>query len=208
MKVIGLTGGIGTGKSTASEYLIDKGFVHIDADKIGAAITADGSPVLKVLDEVFGPNGEMGVPGTDILNSEGNLDRKALASVVFVSEEKTQKLNSIMFEKIIDDIKALIEKYEREGEKYVLIDAPLLFEAGADSLCDKVIVITAEKDIRIRRVCDRDGATPDEVCSRIDRQLGDSEKVMKADYLVDNSFDRDHLFKQLEEICKFIVDNN
>ena len=97
MKVIGLTGGIGTGKSTAAKYLVDKGFAHIDADKIGAEITADGSPVLKTLDEVFGPEGEMGVPGTAILDENGNLNRKALASVVFTDSKKTDKLNSIMF---------------------------------------------------------------------------------------------------------------
>lgn len=206
MKVIGLTGGIGTGKSTAAKYLVDKGFAHIDADKIGAEITADGSPVLKTLDEVFGPEGEMGVPGTAILDENGNLNRKALASVVFTDSKKTDKLNSIMFSKIIADIHDKLDTMKGQGVNAVLLDAPLLFEAGVDTLCDSVVLITADKDTKIQRVCKRDGVTPEDVKNRIDKQLDDSEKIKKSDYIIDNSSDLDNLHKQLEEIYKIVVD--
>lgn len=206
MKVIGLTGGIGTGKSTAAKYLVDKGFAHIDADKIGAEITADGSPVLKTLDEVFGTEGEMGVPGTAILDENGNLNRKALASVVFTDSKKTDKLNSIMFSKIIADIHEKLDTMKGQGVNAVLLDAPLLFEAGVDTLCDSVVLITADKDTKIQRVCKRDGVTPEDVKNRIDKQLDDSEKIKKSDYIIDNSSDLDNLHKQLEEIYKIVVD--
>ena len=88
IKVLGLTGGIGTGKSTAAAYLKEIGFAHIDADQISRGLTSDGSPMLEILNSVFGPDGEMGIPGKHILDENRSLDRKALASIVFVDEKK------------------------------------------------------------------------------------------------------------------------
>ena len=99
--VIGLTGGIGTGKSTVAEYLKKGNYAHVDADQIGRDLTADGSDLLPVLDQVFGPEGEMGEPEKPILRADGSLDRKALGAIAFSAQEKKEKLDEIMLKHII-----------------------------------------------------------------------------------------------------------
>ena len=201
--ILGLTGGIGTGKSTASEYLKDKGFLQIDADAISRHITADGSPVLKVLDSVFGPEGELGVEGHKILDENGSLMRQSLADIVFTDEAKKNKLNEIMLTQIIAIIDDKVKEYrESDSELKVLLDAPLLLEAGLDSRCDKVMVIVADKDVRISRVQSRDGISAKQVQDRIDNQMSDDEKTARADYVVDNSKDLNHLYTQLDKIVE------
>ena len=199
VRVVGLTGGIGTGKSTAAEYLKKKGFAHIDADQIGRDITADGSPMLPVLDSIFGPTGEYGVEGFDILREDGSLDRKALASIVFTDMNKKLKLDEVMFKAIIAETKRLVEVYSQDDPVGILIDAPLLFEAGLDKECDLVLLIVADMDVRIHRVCARDGATEQEVRNRINSQMSDEEKISRSHVVVDNSGTLKGLEKQLEE---------
>ena len=199
VRVVGLTGGIGTGKSTAAEYLKKKGFAHIDADQIGRDITADGSPMLPVLDSIFGPTGEYGVEGFDILREDGSLDRKALASIVFTDMKKKLKLDEVMFKAIIAETKRLVEVYSQDDPVGILIDAPLLFEAGLDKECDLVLLIVADMDVRIHRVCARDGATEQEVRNRINSQMSDEEKILRSHVVVDNSGTLKELEKQLEE---------
>ena len=94
--VIGLTGGIGTGKSTVAEYLKKVNYAHVDADQIGRDLTADDSELLPVLDQVFGPAGELGEPGKPILREDGSLDRKALGAIAFSAQEKKEKLDEII----------------------------------------------------------------------------------------------------------------
>ena len=199
VRVVGLTGGIGTGKSTAAEYLKKKGFAHIDADQIGRDITADGSPMLLVLDGIFGPTGEYGVEGFDILREDGSLDRKALASIVFTDMNKKLKLDEVMFKAIIAETKRLVEVYSQDDPVGILIDAPLLFEAGLDKECDLVLLIVADMDVRIHRVCARDGATEQEVRNRINSQMSDEEKISRSHVVVDNSGSLEELEEQLEE---------
>lgn len=199
VKVVGLTGGIGTGKSTAAEYLKSKGFAHIDADQIGRDITADGSPMLPVLNSIFGPVGEFGVEGIDILRENGSLDRKALASIVFTDMDKKLKLDEVMFKAIIAETERLMEVYSHEDPVGILIDAPLLFEAGLDKKCDLILLIVADMDVRIHRVCARDGATEQEVRNRINSQMSDEEKIARSDVIVDNSGSLEQLQEQLED---------
>lgn len=200
LKVIGLTGGIGTGKSTAAEYFIKRGFAHIDADAISRGLTADGSDMLPVLDGYFGPDGQYGDGSTQILDSRGNLKRKTLASLVFSDEERRMKLDEIMFARIIAEIDDRIEAYRNAGGgiKGILLDAPLLFEAGLDDRCDVVIVLVADLEMRIARVCIRDDATPDEVRARIKNQMSDNEKIKKADAVIDNSEGLSDLYENLD----------
>lgn len=208
VRVVGLTGGIGTGKSTAAEYLKKKGFAHIDADQIGRDITADGSPMLPVLDGIFGPTGEYGVEGFDILREDGSLDRKALASIVFTDMNKKLKLDEVMFKAIIAETKRLVEVNSQDDPVGILIDAPLLFEAGLDKECDLVLLIVADMDVRIHRVCARDGATEQEVRNRINSQMSDEEKISRSHVVVDNSGSLEELEKQLEEFfSKFSKDS-
>ncbi len=201
VKVLGLTGGIGTGKSTAAEFFRNNNFAHIDADQISRNLTADGSSILPVLDELFGPNGEFGDGRTEILDENGNLIRKAMAAVVFSEKKRRQRLNELMFEEIIGETDRLIERYKSQPEEEIagiLIDAPLLFEAGLDDRCDKTLLLTADIDVRLKRVCLRDNATEEEVMNRIRNQLSDDEKIKLADAVIDNSDGIDELFAKLQ----------
>ena len=205
IKVIGITGGIGTGKSTAAEYLIQKGFAHIDADDISRKLTESGSDMLPVLDEIFGPEGEFGDGKTRILDDKGNLIRKALAAVVFSDINRKSRLDEIMFSRIIariDEKIAWFKRHPAEAGKGVLLDAPLLFEAGLDSRCDLVLVLVADMDVRLARVCCRDSATPEEVRDRIKSQMSDNEKIKKADAVIDNSEERADLYESLDEFLR------
>lgn len=207
LKVLGLTGGIGSGKSTAAEYLKSCGFAHVDADDISRNLTADGSDMLPVLDGIFGPEGPFGEKGKEILRPDGSLDRKALAAIVFSDERKKARLDEVMFREIIAEIDRQIAAYRDEGDgRYIgiMLDAPLLFEAGLDTRCDLVLVIVADENVRIQRVCRRDGATEEEVRSRINNQMSDSDKIKRSDYVIDNSEGLRELMESLDELLEEI----
>ncbi len=208
IKVVGLTGGIGTGKSTAAEFLKKAGFAHVDADEISRGLTADGSPMLAVLDDVFGPKGQMGCEGVEILDENGSLKRKILASVVFVDENKKHKLDELMFSAIIGEIDRQIAQVRNAADDSVcgiLIDAPLLFEAGLDDRCDLILLITADMDVRIKRVCTRDGVNPQDVRNRINNQMSDSEKIERSDVIVENSTTKEDFEAKLKEFQKYFT---
>lgn len=203
IRVLGLTGGIGTGKSTAAEFLKGIGFAHVDADQISRGLTADGSPMLAILDNVFGPEGEMGVAGKVILDENGSLDRKGLAAIVFTDEKKKAKLDEIMMSSIIAEIDRQINDYKQSSEtKGIILDAPLLFEAGLQDRCDKVMLMTADMQVRIERVCLRDNTSEEDVRNRIANQMSDDEKIPMADIVVDNSGSREELIHNLETKIK------
>ena len=125
-----------------------------------------------------------------------------MASVVFAEERRRERLDALMFSEIIGETERLISMYRRkpEGElNGILLDAPLLFEAGLDSRCDEVLLLTADMDVRIERVCRRDGVTADEVMSRISNQMSDEEKIKRADAVVDNSEGIEELFEKLQD---------
>lgn len=213
MMVIGITGGIGSGKSTAAEYLVSLGFACVDADQIGRDITAAGSPVLDVLNREFGPEGKFG-NGSIILSREETsgknvLNRKALADVVFGDEKARKHFDSIIHEKILRIIEEQIERLKHEDSvRGILLDAPLMYEAGCDSMCDVVILVTANMDTRIKRVIERDNTTEDDVRSRIASQMSDSSKAALADFVVDNSASLQELQKKLDDILAEIDKNS
>ena len=205
MKVTGLTGGIGTGKSTAAEYLGKKGFYHIDADDISRGLTALGSPLLPVIDGIFGPKGNMGRPGHKILNCDGSLDRKALAELVFTDGKKKECLEGIMFREIFRIINEEITKGFNTESVGILLDVPLLFETGLDKKCDCVILLVADEDERIKRVCVRDGITAEDVRNRINSQMSDDEKKRKAEIIIDNSGREEELYAKLDFIFDDLI---
>lgn len=194
MKVIGLTGGIGAGKSTVSDYLLDKGFTVIDADKIARSMTEKGSETLQALTEAF---------GEDILFTDGCLDRKKLAAIVFSDEKKRLVLEELTTKKVVQIVEEKITGLQEEGyEAPVFIDAPLLFESGADKLCDAVWLVDASIDIRIRRVMARDDVTSEEVKRRILNQMSSSEKIARSTDIIDNSKGKEALYEQVERLLE------
>ena len=191
-RVIGLTGGIGTGKSTVSSFLKEKGFEIIDADIIAREIVEPGNKALRDIEKAF---------GSEYICADGTLDRKKLGKAVFDSVEKKQLLDSIMIAEIKDEIM----KRAQACEGICFVDAPLLFEAGLADMMDEIIVVDAEADIRIRRVCDRDGITAEDVRKRISMQMPSEEKIRLSDIVIDNSGNREELYRQLEELVKRYV---
>lgn len=194
MEVIGLTGGIGTGKSTVTEYLVHKGFPVIDADAISHKITEKGSPALDRLREAF---------GNEYFTEDGELDRKKMASLVFNSPEDKEKLESIITLQVLIDMEKKLELLEKQGSAgTVFLDVPLLYESGADELTDAVWLVTADEEERIRRVMDRDMCSRNEVLDRMRHQMTCEEKAKLADEIIDNSFGRDELYNRIEELIR------
>lgn len=200
MYIIGVTGGIGTGKSTATEYMRSKGYGYIDVDQIGRNLTAEGQPLLEIIGKEFGC-----VQRTGNLGNKLVLDRVALADIVFNDKKAKDRFDSIVHAEIIKIIDAKLEEYK---EKYrlglfdsnVILDAPLLFESGINEKCDVIIVITCDINKRITRVGKRDGLSSDKLQDRIRNQLDDEIKVNLADYVVNNSGTEEELYEQLDHI--------
>lgn len=194
MEILGLTGGIGTGKSTVSAYLIEKGFAIVDSDLIARQVVEPGMPSLKELEEAF---------GSSIINEDGTLDRKGLASIVFNDVEQRKVMDKIMHKAILAEIRTQVDRHVAEGKAAgVIIDAPLLFEVGLDKWCDRVLLVVADMEVRIDRVCARDNATREEVEARIRNQLSDDEKIKRSDIIVDNSGTLEDLHKQLDQFIE------
>ncbi|MBQ0084041.1 MAG: dephospho-CoA kinase, partial [Clostridiales bacterium] len=145
--ILGLTGQTGAGKTTAQEIALKYGFTILDCDKIARETVKKGSAALNMLCRVF---------GDEILNESGELNRKKMAEIAFSSRENTEKLNSTLLPFITEDIKNLIEK--DTGER-ILLDAPTLFESGADKLCDKTVGVIAPEGLRLSRIIEGDGIT-------------------------------------------------
>lgn len=194
MKIIGLTGGIGAGKSTVTEILIKEGYPVIDADRISRKITEKGSPVLEKIAGVFG--NDMILPG-------GELDRKKMASLVFSDSEKRLRLEEITTKEVVRIIAEKLDRMKSRGQTGpVFIDAPLLFESGADRLTDLVWTVDADISVRIERVCARDGATPQEVRDRIAAQMSSSRRAERSAEVIDNSKGKEELCRQVKELLK------
>lgn len=188
MKLIGLTGGIGAGKSTVSDYLKQKGYPVLDADLVAREIVEPGTETLSELSRTF---------GEEILNPDGSLDRGALAKIAFSDPENKKILDQIMHGKVIEILlsraKAITE------EPVVFIDVPLLFETGMDRYMDQVWLVDADEDVRIQRVMERDGSSMEDVRKRILYQSGRDEKIKRSDVVLNNCCDRDILYEQIDE---------
>lgn len=192
MEIIGLTGGIGTGKSTVSNYLREQNFAIVDADLISRQVVEPGMPLLSELEAAF---------GSSIILKDGSLDRKGLASIVFHDKQQKQKMESIMHKAILAEMRRQIDDYEKEGKhKGIIIDAPLLFEIGLEKWCNQVWLVVADLDVRIQRVCARDHAIPEEVEARIRNQMSDDEKRNLSDSILDNSTTLESLHTQIHKL--------
>ncbi|SHJ54078.1 dephospho-CoA kinase [Tepidibacter formicigenes] len=196
MKVIGLTGSIGSGKSTVSNMLIEKNIKIIDADKISREILNRGN----TLQEIFTYFGD------DIKNSDGSLNRKKLGSIVFSDEDKLIKLNSITHPKIKEEIEEKINFYKDLGEKIIIVDAPLLIEANLNYMVDLVLLIICNEEAQIKRIMSRDKISREEAVSRIKVQMSVDEKKKYADYIIDNSYTMDELKMEIEKFLDNLED--
>ncbi len=193
MKIIGLTGGIASGKSTVSQLLIEHGINIIDADKIAREVVQKGTIGLNKIVAHF---------GDEILNSDGTLNRKALGAIVFEDDNKLSALNGIMHPLIEQRIDDVAKYYQKENCKFIILDAPLLFEVGLDKRCNEVWLVVVNKDIQLQRLMARDGIELAMAEKIIASQMPLSEKMKKADVYIDNNGGKEALKKQVLELIK------
>ncbi|UUV19005.1 dephospho-CoA kinase [Fusobacteria bacterium ZRK30] len=190
--ILGLTGGIASGKSTVSKKLKELGSYIIDADKISREVS-DSTKVLKVLEENF---------GSEIID-QGHLDRQKLREIIFGSDKKRELLNNIMHPVIVKKIVEEIEKNRRE--KLIILDIPLLYETGLEYLCDKVLVVCTDENIQVERIKARDGIEEELAKKIIDAQMPLSEKREKAELHIENNGNLEELLKKVELIYSEII---
>ena len=193
MKLIGLTGGIGSGKSTVAQLLEEQGWVLVDADRIARDIVEPGQPALAELAEAF---------GEDILRADGTLDRGLLASRAFASREKTDLLNSITHPRIHEETQARFDAARRAGEEFVVYDVPLLVDNGLHKDMDATIVVDVDVEERVRRLVEFRGLEEDDARRRIAAQIPDDVRRAAADVIIDNNGPREALDAQVAEVVE------
>ncbi|SKA99913.1 dephospho-CoA kinase [Caloramator quimbayensis] len=196
MKIIGLTGGIASGKSFVSDILKEEGIIVIDADIISREIVFKGSEALKDIEQNF---------GKEVLNNDGTLNRKRLGSLVFSDKNKLETLNKIMHPKIIDEIKKRIETVRMQGVNLCVIDAPLLIETGLYHIVDIVLLVYVNREVQIKRLIKRDNISFEEAEKRISSQMSFEEKKKYSDYIIDNNGSRENTKKQIHDILEEII---
>lgn len=175
--ILGLTGSVGSGKSTVADML--RQIAHaavIDADEVARQLQQPDQACLAAIVEEF---------GEEILAADGTLNRRKLADVVFQNPQRLQSLNAIIHPRVWQEMEEQMEKLS--PTPLIVLMVPLLYEIGADALCDAVVVVTIPDEERFRRLMERDGLTPKQIQDRLAAQMPQDEKMARADYVIDNS---------------------
>ena len=189
MKIIGVTGSSGAGKDTLCEILENKYNAEIiDADKIARELSKKGTMYLQSIVESF---------GSGIVDRQGELNRKKLASIIYEDDKKREELNKLTFIYVVDEIKKRINKIKK---KIIVINAPLLFESNLNQVCDYVIAIIAGREVQIDRIMKRDNIKSDEAEKRLNMQNTDDFYIENADYIINNKGEIKDIEKQLKNI--------
>ncbi|GAB3074150.1 dephospho-CoA kinase [Corynebacterium aquatimens] len=188
---IGLTGGIGSGKSTVAKLLAHEGFPVVDADLIAREIMEPGSPVLDEVAAEF---------GSDVLDDDGSLNRALLAQRAFSTKESTAKLNGITHPAIKAESRRRFAEYAAAGQAAVVYDMPLLVELGLDKEMDLVVVVDVDVEERVRRLVASRGLDESDARARIAQQATDEQRRAAADVVIDNNGDVDALEPQVNDL--------
>lgn len=192
MKIIGVTGGIGSGKSTVSRILSDLGAKVLDADRIAREVVKKGGEALDELKMTF---------GNEILDSMGELDRKKLAAIVFSDAEKLKTLNRITHKYVASKIKNEVHRLRKEGKtEIVVIDVPLPVKEGFRDVADVIWTVTADRETRIKRVMARSSVTREEVERRMNAQYSEDSYVSLADIVIKNDGSIEDLEKKVAKL--------
>ena len=191
MKVIGLTGGIGSGKSTVSRFLAELGATVIDADKVGHEAFKPNTKLWREVVAAFGKR---------ILTPGGDIDREKLGKIVFSNSESLSRLNQIMHPRMYDMVKAQLEGYRRQGVDVVVLEAALLIEASWTSLADEVWVTLGSETTVLRRLKERGGLSEQQALARIHSQMSNEERLSYANVAINNDGDLSRLKTRVEEL--------
>lgn len=194
MITIGLTGNIGSGKSTVAHRLESLGAKIIDADQVARKVVLPGSPGLREIADVFGPG---------VIDGQGQLDRKKMGSLVFADPRAREKLNNITHPRIKEEIKREINAFNKEsqnssGPGVLVIDAALLIEVGLNHHVDEIWVVKVGRNEQIERLAKRDGLSSNEANRRIASQLPQEDKIRLATRVIDNTGEKGETIKQVD----------
>lgn len=194
MSVIGLTGGIASGKSLVSATLRQLGAKVVDADEVARLVVEPGTVGLAEIRQVF---------GDAILNPDGSLNRKTLGNIVFADPDKLKRLNEITHPQIYKYFKNEIDNFHKHRDYPALIlDVPLLIEAGFHRLADEVWLVVVPKEVQVNRVMERDGVSREQALQRISSQMSVEEKQKYADVIIDNSGSTESTRQKVVELWK------
>jgi dephospho-CoA kinase len=202
-RVVGLSGGIGSGKSTVSQLFAELGAVIVDADAIVHELQAAGTPLAAEIAAAFGP---------DILASDGSLDRKALGDIVFADKEKRAELGRLVHPRVGAEMFRRTQEAQDSGRALILLDIPLLFEGRAANTgtaarmgYDETVLVWVPAEVQVLRTIERDGCTPDEAQARINAQMPIDDKKPLADHIIDNSGTLEETRAQVERVFAELV---
>lgn len=201
MLVVGLTGGISSGKSTISSWFLQKGIVVLDADQIVKNLQRPNSPLVLKLAEEF---------GASIVNENGELVRDVLGKIIFYDQEAKERLNAMIHPLVKAKVEEEIERLKKAGEGLVVLDIPLLFESRFEALVDRTVVVYVSPDVQLQRLMKRDQIDREYALAKMNSQMSLDEKRARADYVLINDGTMgqlreqfDHLFEVLwERACQ------
>ena len=201
MLVVGLTGGISSGKSTISSWFLQKGIVVLDADQIVKNLQRPNSPLVLKLAEEF---------GASIVNENGELVREVLGKIIFYDQEAKERLNAMIHPLVQAKLEEEIERLKKVGEGLVVLDIPLLFESRFEALVDRTVVVYVSPDVQLQRLMKRDQIDREYALAKMNSQMSLDEKRARADYVLINNGTMgqlreqfDHLFEVLwERACQ------
>ena len=189
--LVGITGGIGSGKSAMAQMLADRGAIRVDADQVAREVAAEPAVIQRLIAEF----------GADLLDSYGNIDRRELGRRAFSSDDGRMRLEGIMRPPLSQAIWRTLERaLQRAGNGIVVFDATLIYEWGSESRFDRMVVVDADDEKRIERALARGGLQEQEIRARMAQQMDPSEKKAKADYIVENNGDLGDLEARAEAL--------
>jgi dephospho-CoA kinase len=198
MRVFGLTGNIGSGKSTVAAMLRDAGIPVLDADRISKEVTAPGGRAYDAVVQAFGKG---------IVRDDGSIDRKRLGEIVFSDPASRERLERIAHPAILEAMKEEIAGIERKGHRAAVVEATLIHETGRKGLFDAVISVTCDRETAISRLAARDGMSRGQAEARLRAQMDADQKAEASDYVIDNSSSTEETSRQVNRIARILLGN-
>jgi len=190
---IGLTGGIGSGKSAACEIFSELGVPVIDADNIAHSLVKPGMPAFKEIIKMF---------GNEVISSDGTLDRKIIRNSIFANQIDRKKLEDLLHPHVYREIAVQVETI---NSKYCIISIPLLLETDASKTVDRILVIDVPRELQLKRALNRDKTNKSDIDAIIDSQISRKDRLSAADDIVDNKGDIDNLRKRIRDLHEFYL---
>jgi dephospho-CoA kinase len=198
MLIVGLTGGIGSGKSSAARIFVKLGIRLVDSDVLARTVVEPGRPALSQIRERFGDG---------VINGDGTLCREKLRDIVFQDARALTDLNGIVHPAVYAEMGREMAEYRKNpGNTILMLDIPLLYESGGDRIVDKVVVVWVDRQTQIQRLMARDGFSRDEAVNRIEKQMDLDEKKRRADLVIDNTGTLEELERRVGEVFERLVE--